>query len=435
MSLIVSLLIKNGRVIDPVAGLDLELADVLVLEGKIARVGCDLPAPAGARVIDASGKIVSPGLVDMHVHLREPGYEHKETIATGTRAAAMGGVTSVVCMPNTDPPADSPAVLAWISTRAREVGVVRVWPVGCLTKGRRGEELAEMASLAAAGAVAFSDDGSPVARGGLMRRGLEYAGSLGRVLVSHCEDPDLAAGGVMHEGYWSTVLGLRGLPAAAEEVMVAREIILARLTGQRVHLAHVSTGLSAAMVRRARGEGLPVTTEVTPHHLALTDAAVAGYDTSTKVNPPLRPQEDVGALRQALAGGVVQVIASDHAPHAAQEKEQDFDQAPFGISGLETMLPVVATVLVKPGLLTWPQVLAAMTINPARILDLPVGTLKPGVPADVTIIDPDLEMAVDRDKFVSLGHNSPFHGWKLSGWPVMTMVGGEIIMDERRLLF
>lgn len=429
-----SLLIKGGRVIDPAAGLDLEPADVLVQEGKIAGVGRNLHAPAGARVVDASGKIVSPGLVDMHVHLREPGYEHKETIATGTRAAAMGGVTSMVCMPNTEPPADNPAVLAWISTRAREAGVARVWPVACLTKGRRGEELAEMVSLAAAGAVAFSDDGSPVAKSSLMRRGLEYAGSLGRVVISHCEDPDLAAGGVMHEGYWSTVLGLRGLPAAAEEVMVAREIVLARLTGQRVHLAHISTGLSAAMVRRARQEGLPVTAEVTPHHLALTDAAVASYDTSTKVNPPLRPQEDVEALRQALAGGAIQVIASDHAPHAAQEKEQDFDQAPFGISGVETMLAVVATVLVRPGLLTWPQVLAAMTVNPARILGLPVGRLSPGAPADVAIIDPDLELVVDRDKFVSLGHNSPFHGWKLSGWPVMTIVGGEIVMAERQLL-
>ncbi|TDA67022.1 MAG: dihydroorotase [Clostridia bacterium] len=414
--------------------MDQEPADVLVLEGKIARVGCDLPAPAGARVVDASGRIVAPGLVDMHVHLREPGYEHKETIATGTRAAAMGGITSLVCMPNTDPPADNPGTLAWIAARARETGAARVWPAGCITKGRRGEELAEMASLAAAGAVAFSDDGFPVARAGVMRRALEYAGSLGRVVISHCEDPDLAGGGVMHEGYWSTVLGLVGMPAAAEEVMVAREIILARLTGQRVHLAHLSTGLSAAMVRRAREEGLPVTAEVTPHHLALSDAAVAGYDTSTKVNPPLRPQEDVEALRQALAGGVVQVIASDHAPHAAQEKEQDFDQVPFGISGVETMLPVVATVLVKSGLLAWSRALAAMTVKPARILGLPVGTLEPGALADITLIDPELEMVVDRDRFVSLGHNSPFHGWKLSGWPVMTIVGGEIVMDGRQLL-
>lgn len=428
------LLIKGGRVIDPGSGLDREPWDVLVAGGKIAALGRDLAPHRDTEIIEACGCIVCPGLIDMHVHLREPGFEYKETIASGTRAAARGGITAVACMPNTEPPADNPGTLAWIRERARQAGVVRVWPVACVTRSRKGEELAEMAILAEAGAVAFSDDGNPVARAAMMRHALEYASRLGKVVISHAEDTDLARDGVMHEGYRSLVLGLRGIPAAAEEVMVARDIILAGLTGSRVHLAHLSTQGSVEMLRQAREKGLPVTGEVTPHHFTLTEAAVAGYDTNTKVNPPLRTTADVAALKKALATGVIDVIASDHAPHAAQEKMQDFDQAPFGMVGLETLVPLVATELVAGGVLSWPQAVAALTVNPARILGLPYGGLTAGATADITIIDSELELTVDVSKFASAGKNSPFHGRKLKGWPVATIVGGRMVMCDRELV-
>lgn len=427
------LLIKKGRVIDPASGID-EVMDVLVSGGTIRAVDRELSVGAGMEVLDAAGKIVTAGLIDMHVHLREPGYEAKETIASGTRAAAMGGFTAVACMPNTQPVADNQAVITLIKERARVEGVVRVYPIGSITKGSSGEELAELADLAAAGAVAFSDDGRPVASAAMMRRALEYASMLKRPVISHCEDRQLAGDGVMHEGYYSTVLGLKGIPAAAEEVMVARDIILAELTGSPVHIAHVSTAGSVRLIREAKERGVPVTAEAAPHHFTLTDAAVEGYDTSTKVNPPLRSRDDVAALVQGLQDGTIDAIATDHAPHTIEEKDVEYDYAPFGMVGLETAVPLVATHLVAAGHLTWSQALAKMTCNPARILNLQGGTLTPGEAADITIIDPELERVVDPGSFVSRGKNSPFAGWRLNGWPVATIVGGKVVMREGRVL-
>lgn len=421
------LLIKGGAVLDPVAG-EITGKDVLVSGGRIAGTGRDLIPGNAVEVLDASGKLVVPGLIDMHVHLREPGYEAKETIQTGTRAAARGGFTSVACMPNTSPVADTAALIRYILDTAGEQGAAHVFPVGSITRGSKGKELAEMGDMRKAGAVAFSDDGMPVANAALMRRAMQYARMLDMPLISHCEDRELSSGGSMHEGYMSTVLGLKGIPATAEEVMVAREILLAGETGCRVHIAHVSTAGSVRLVREAKSRGIPVTAEVTPHHFTLTDEAVAGYNTSTKVNPPLRTAADVAAVKEGLADGTIDVIATDHAPHTLEEKDVEYDQAPFGLVGLETAVGLVWTGLVETGVLTPLQAVTKMTLNPARVLNIPRGTLEPGVVADITVIDPDLIWTVDANLFESRGRNTPFHGMTLKGRAYATVTGGRVRM-------
>lgn len=418
-------ILRGGEVVDPWQN-RVSRADVLLEDGRVVAVDARLPA-RGARVLDVTGQLLLPGLIDMHVHLREPGYEYKEDIASGTAAAVRGGFTAVACMPNTNPVADNLAVLELIKARAREVGLARVYPVAAITKGSRGEELVEMAELAAGGAVAFSDDGQPVRSAAVMRRALQYAGMLGRPIMAHCEDKDLAAGGVMHEGYVSTRLGLKGIPAAAEEVMVARDIILCELTGCPLHITHVSTAGSVRLIREAKQRGLPVTADATPHHFTLTHAAVEGYDTSTKVNPPLRSEADVAAVRQGLADGTIDAIATDHAPHARQEKEVEYDLAPFGIIGLETALALVWTELVLPGYLTVPQAVARMSAAPAGILVLPVCNWQPGCPADITVFDPAAGWVVEPDSLASKSRNTPFAGRRLQGRVTMTIVEGRVV--------
>ena len=423
-------IIKNGLVVDPLAG-NVAPKDILVVGGKIAEMGANLPL-GGTRVIDAAGCLVTPGLIDMHVHLREPGFEHKETIYTGSLAAARGGFTAVACMPNTNPVIDNAALIRSIIASAQEVGLVHVYPIGAISRGSRGEMLAEMGDMAAAGAVAFSDDGMPVADAGLMRRGMQYAGMLDKPIISHSEEKSLSAGGAMHEGSISTMLGLKGIPASAEEVMVARDIILAEETGCPTHIAHVSTAGSVRLLREAKARGVKVTAEATPHHFTLTHEAVTGYDTATKVNPPLRTADDRAAIRQGLADGTIDVIATDHAPHTEEEKDVEYEKAPFGLVGLETAVGLVWTELVHTGLLTPLQAVTCLTRNPARILGIPKGTLAPGADADITIIDPELEEVVDPAKFVSKSRNTPFAGRRLKGLPRLTMVGGRVIMERDR---
>jgi len=429
----VSLAIRGGRVIDAANNTDATL-DILVEDGRIAAVGPDAGKGAG-ETIDAGGLIVCPGFVDIHTHLREPGFEHKETIESGTQAAARGGFTTVCAMPNTEPPIDSAAGVEFIQRRAAENGLVRVLPIACVTRRREGRELAELAELAKAGAVAFSDDGSPVADAALMRRALEYAAMAGAPIIDHCEDPALA-GGVMHEGWVSTRLGLRGVPAAAEETMVARNIALAAETGSHVHLAHLSTAGSVDLIRQAKARGLPVTAEVTPHHLALTHEAVLtgsgespsglAYDTNAKVNPPLRTAADAAACVAGLLDGTIDCIATDHAPHAIQDKLCEFDVAAFGISGLETALGLALTVL------DIETAIERLTIAPVRTLALDarlpgLGTLTAGAPADVTLIDPAAEWTVDPSLFASKGKNTPLAGKTLRGRVTATVYGGKAV--------
>jgi dihydroorotase len=427
----VKLLIKGGMVLDPAAG-TAEKKDVLIVDGKIAAVDRGL-SRSGARVLDAAGKLVAPGFIDMHAHLREPGYTHKETIVSGSRAAVRGGFTAVACMPNTDPVADCGAVVAHIKSEAAKAGLVRVYPIGAITRGSLGLELAEMADLKEHGAVAVSDDGRPVGSAALMRSAMQYARMLGLTVISHCEDESLSAGGAMNEGFMSTVLGLKGIPAAAEEVMVARDLILAGQTGCRLHLAHVSTAGSVRLIREAKARGVSVTAEAAPHHFTLTEEAVAGYDTNTKVNPPLRTSEDVAAVREGLADGTIDVIATDHAPHALEEKDVEYDRAPFGIAGLETAAGLVWSELVNSGVLTPLQAVARLTLNPARVLGIPGGTLETGADADLTIIDPELTWTVDASLFESKGKNTPFNGRLLKGVPVATIVGGRIVMSGGKI--
>jgi len=425
-------LIKGGRVVDPANGID-GRKDILV-EGKIiSQVADQLEVSGEVVVIDAENMIVTPSLIDMHVHLREPGQEYKETILSGSRAAAAGGFTAVACMPNTNPVADNKAVVRFILDQAERVGLVKVYPIGSITKGCQGEELAEIGELKEAGVVALSDDGHPVVNSEIMRRALEYARMFNLTVIDHCEDPNLVAEGYMHEGYTATVLGLRGIPSAAEEVMVARDIVLAELTGSPVHIAHISTAGSVRMVREAKKRGVPVTAEATPHHFTLTDEAVIGYDTATKVSPPLRSAEDREAVLEGLKDGTIDVIATDHAPHAREEKEVEYAYAPNGMVGLETAVPLVVSRLINPGVLSWSQAVAKLTVNPAKVLNLSAGTLSVGAPADLTIIDPEKEAVVDPDKFYSMGKNTPFKGWKLKGWPVLTMVNGQIVMQEGKI--
>jgi dihydroorotase len=416
------IVLKNGRVIDPASDLDTQ-SDVLLKDGVIAAVepGANV---AGARVIDCSGLVVAPGFVDLHVHLREPGHEYKEDIASGGAAAAAGGFTTVCCMPNTQPPNDCRAVTDLIVRRAREVSPVRVHPVGAVSKGLKGESLAEIGEMKDAGIVAVSDDGRPIMSSELMRRALEYARTFGLTVVQHAEDLSLSAGGVMNEGVNATRAGLKGQPPAAESVMVARDLELVAWTGGKYHVAHISTAAAVRAVREAKRRGLPVTCEVTPHHLTLTDAACCGYDTSTKCAPPLRTDADIAALKEALADGTIDCIATDHAPHAAQEKDVEFDQAAFGMLGLETALPLCLK-LVDEKLITLAQLVRKLTVGAAQVFGLAGGTLARGAPADVTVFDPAASVIVDRAKLRSKSRNTPFHGWELRGKVLHTFVGGE----------
>jgi len=426
------IVLRGGRVIDPARNLD-QSADLLVQNGKIAGVEPGLAdAFKGAKIIDVAGMWVVPGLIDMHTHLREPGQEYKETIATGTAAAAWGGFTAVCAMPNTSPPNDNRAVTELVVRRAQEVGVVRVYPIGCITQGQKGESLAEMGDLKEAGCVAVSDDGKCVANSEVMRRALEYARGLGLLVIQHAEDVNLSANGPAHEGAASTRIGLRSQPAAAESCMVARDLELVALTGARYHVAHVSCAETVRLVREAKRRGLPVTCEVTPHHLTLTDEACAGYDTSTRVNPPLRSEADVVAVRQALADGTIDAIATDHAPHSSVEKEVEFEQAASGMIGLETALPLCLELLDTA--MTPMALFARMSTAPARILGLPGGTLALGSPADITVIDPQARWTCDSARFRSKSRNSPFVGRAMRGRAKLTLVNGNIAFAEERLV-
>ena len=419
------MLIRNGHIIDPANKRD-GIADLLIRDGIISRIEQDIPLTPDLEVIDAAGQLVIPGLVDMHTHLREPGYEYKETIRTGTMSAAAGGFTSVCCMPNTQPVNDSQAVTEFIRQRAFTSGVVNVFPVGAITKGSKGDEITEMGDLKKAGCVAVSDDGKPVVNNLVMRRALEYAKMFKLPVISHCEDLALADDGVINEGKISTELGLRGIPNASEDVMVARDIALAELTGGHIHIAHVSTGGAVELIRRAKGKGVNVTAETCPHYLVLTDEAVRGYNTNAKMKPPLRSARDVAAVRIGLQDGTIDAIATDHAPHSQEEKEREFDYAPFGIIGLETALPIVLR-LVEEGVLTLRDVVLKMSVNPARILGINKGSIAIGEAADITMIKPGAAWVVDAGNLKSKSRNTPFDGWKMRGLVSYTIVGGRVV--------
>lgn len=422
------LLIKNGRVIDPANKIDRQL-DVLVEKGRIVSVGEDIPA-SGCQVVEAKGKVVAPGFIDMHVHLREPGREDEETISSGTRAASAGGFCGVVAMANTNPVADKQEVVKFVLRKALEEGTVAVYPVGAVTKGLKGEELAEMGELKEAGVVAVSDDGEPVRNSSLMRCALEYTRQFGLVLISHCEDKDLAEAGVMDEGLNATILGLPGIPALAEEIMVARDIMLAGLTGGKLHLAHLSTTGSVQLLREAKKKGLKVTGEAAPHHFSLTSEAVKNYDPNTRVNPPLRSRTDIEAVIKGLEDGTIDAIASDHAPHSLEEKEVEYGVAPSGILGLETAVGLALNFLYHEKKIKLPEIIKKFTIGPAGILGLEEGTLSIGARANITILDLEREWVVDKDKFFSRSRNTPFHGLKLKGKAVMTIYQGKIVYDD-----
>ncbi len=424
------LLIRNGRVLDPAAGRD-EVADVLIKGGLVVRVGQNLTA-TGAIAFDARGLVVAPGFIDLHTHLREPGYEHSETIETGSRAAAAGGFTSVCAMPNTSPVNDDAAVTRYIVERAQRSAIVNVFPIGAITKDSAGEQLSAVGSMRAAGIVAISDDGRPVMNSRVMRRAMEFAHAFNLPVIDHCEDLDLSAGGDMHEGFPSVRLGVRGIPSVSEDVMVARDLLLAELTGARFHVAHLSSRRSLQMVADAKRRGLSVTCEVTPHHMALTDEAMPPYDSNYKMKPPLRSACDRDALIGGIASGVVDAIATDHAPHPGSEKMQEFEKCPFGIIGLETALPVALGTLVHSGRIRLARLVELFTAGPARVLGLERGTLRPGAPGDVTIFDPGLEWTYDVNRSVSKSRNSPFHGRRFRGAPVATVVHGAVVWQRDR---
>ena len=458
-----SLLLTGGRVVDPAQGLD-AIADVLVIGGKIAAVGREGSVPAGVSPeiprLDVPGLVVCPGLIDLHVHLREPGQSAKETIAAGTRAAARGGFTSVLCMPNTSPAIDNPATVALIHEKAARESCVNVYVAGAITKGIAGEELAPIGSLKQAGVIAITDDGHCVQNNELMRRALEYARMFNLPVLDHCQDYALVSDGVMHEGYWSTLLGLRGWPAAGEEMIVARDILLAETTGAHVHCQHLSSARSVELLRAAKKRGVPISGEACPHHFTLTDAAIAGsdrfwrgdgrdvfgfkgrdtlpswpnFDTNFKMNPPLRSTRDREAVLEGLADGTIEVICSDHAPHCDYEKEVEFDYAPFGITGLETELPLALMQLYHAGRLRLPELIAKFTEAPARLLGLKKGTLKVGFDADITVIDPELDWAFTRQESASKSRNTPFEGWPLKGKAVATVVAGKVVWSEETRL-
>ncbi len=421
------LLLKGARVIDPSRNLD-ALMDVLVEDGKIAGCKPGIKAPSGAKVLDLAGMIAAPGLIDMHTHLREPGYEYRETIASGSAAAVAGGFTSIACMPNTQPVNDNRSVTEFILRKAAEANLANIYPIGAISMNSEGRQMTEFWDLKEAGIVALSDDGNPVMDAALMRRVMEYAYSLDLPVIQHCEDKNLSAGGLMNEGYPSTLLGLPGIPAIAEEVMVARDILIAEYTGTRIHFAHVSTAGSVRLIRDAKKRGLKVTAETAPHYFTLTDESLGDYDTNYKVSPPLRGDADVSAIREGLADGTLDAIACDHAPHGRTDKEVEFEYAACGISGLETSLGL-SLGLVHEGVLSWPDLIARMSCNPARILNLPRGTLAKGAAADITVIHPELDWRVDAAAFRSLGKNSPFSGRKLKGRAVLSIVGGDIKYD------
>ncbi len=423
------ILIRNGKILR--SGKRVTGADLLIQSGIVTSIKRRIEPSTKykVKVIDAKGKIVCPGFIDLHVHLREPGFEYKETIQSGAAAAVAGGFTSICCMPNTRPVNDNKAVTHYILEKAREAGLARVRPIGAITMGLNGENLAMMGELASAGCVALSDDGYPVSNSLIMRRAMEYAKALNLTIVDHCEDCELSKGGVMHEGLKSTTLGLLGIPSAAEDVMVARDIALAEMTGCNLHLAHVSTSGAVRLVREAKARGVSVTAEACPHHFILTDEAVGDFDTYAKVNPPLRVESDVQAVREGLSDGTIEVIATDHAPHAFEEKEQDFDHAPFGITGLETAFGLTMS-LVDDGVLDFETAVCALTKNPAKVFGLEGGDLSEGGIADITVIDPNEEWTVDPSAFRSKGRNTPFAGRRLKGRVVTTIVDGRVVFSK-----
>jgi dihydroorotase len=422
-----TLLVRGGRVVDPSQGID-RIDDLLVRDGHVVSVGHAGTQPVGRvdETIDATGLVVTPGLVDMHVHLREPGREEDETIETGTRAALAGGFTSVACIPNTEPPIDSQAAVEFIHQKAARADTCNVFVVACASRGREGKELAEIGQLVEAGAVAFSDDGAPVYDAELMRRVFEYCRMFDKPFLAHEEVLELTAGGVMHEGLVSLVLGLKGMPAAGEEVMIGRDIALAEVTGGRLHVMHVSTAGGVALIRAAKARGIRVTAEACPHHFTLTDESLRGFDSNFKMSPPLRTAADVEAIIEGLVDGTIDCIATDHAPHALEKKMLELDRAPFGILGLETAVGLAVTRLVEPGRIGWPRLVAALSTLPAEILGINRGTLRPGAVADITLIDPARSWRVDARAFASKSSNSPFHGWTLQGRAVATVVAGRV---------
>lgn len=428
-----SLLLQGGRIIDPSQGID-AVGDVLIEGETIEHAGAalgELRRDGGLEVIGCAGRIVAPGFIDVHCHLREPGREDVETVATGARAAAAGGFTAVCAMPNTDPVTDNQAAVGFIVRQALRAKSARVYPIGAVSVGQKGEALAEFGEMVGAGAVAVSDDGKPVATAQLMRTALEYARTFGIPVADHCEEMSLARGGSMNEGLVSARLGLKGIPSEAEEIVAIRDILLARRTGGHVHLCHMSTRGSVELIRWGKERGIRVTAEVCPHHLSLTEDAVEGYDTNAKMNPPLRTADDVAALQDAVRDGTIDLVATDHAPHHYDEKEREFSDAPNGIVGLETALAVVATHLVVPGILSWPTLVDRMSTTPARVFGLAGGSLRRGNVADVTIFDPAAEWTVDPDTFLSKGRNSPYRGKRLTGKAICTIVGGQVVFRHR----
>jgi dihydroorotase len=423
-------LLKGGHLVDPASGRD-GVFDILIDGDRIAQVGRDLPVEPGVSVVEIpSGLIVVPGLIDMHVHLREPGQEHKETVATGTAAAVAGGFTAVACMPNTNPVNDNAGVTEYMLKKAAAANLARVYPIGAVSRGQKGEQLADIAELKAAGCVAITDDGKPVATALLMRRALEYSSMFNMPVIEHCEEQTLKGDGVAHEGYQASSLGLRGIPSEAESIMALRDISLSSLTGGAVHIAHMSARQTLDAVRFGKARGARVTCEVTPHHFVLTDemlAAPVAYDTNTKMNPPLREAADRDGMLQGLADGSIDVIATDHAPHAADEKQVEFDQAPFGITGLETAVSLCLDRLIHRGLVTLSRLIELLSVNPARILNVPGGSLAAGAPADITILAPDLAVTVVAVRMKSKSKNTPFDGWELRGAVAATIVGGRIV--------
>lgn len=426
-----AIIIKKGRIINPAQGIDMT-GDVLVEKGKISKVAKNIKAD-GAETISAEGKIVCPGFIDMHTHLREPGKEEAETVETALKAAVCGGFTTVSAMPNTQPVCEKEAHVRFLTRRAEECALGNVLPVGAITKSRAGKDITEMAELKEAGCYAVSDDGDSVPDAWLMRVAMEYASMVDLLVISHCEDKLLAGGGVMHEGYWSTALGLKPIPAESESVIVDRDIQVAIITGARLHIAHVSTAKSVEIIRNAKKRGVKVSAEVTPHHLTLSDESLKTYDTNLKVNPPLRTKEDVKALKEALKDGTIDAIATDHAPHPADEKEREFDYAPFGMIGLETALSLSAMALIDKKYLDWPGLIARLTCNPCKILKYDRGTLKEGANADITIFDPEQEWVYTVENIRSKSKNSPFIGWKLKAKVTDVLVGGKVVLKESKL--
>lgn len=423
--------IKNGRIIDPSQGID-AISDLWIQGERILGIGQNL-APNAERIIDATNQIVCPGLIDMHVHLREPGREEDETIATGTSSAIAGGVTSVACMPNTEPALDTQAAAEFVILQAKRAGNANVFPIGAITKGREGKELAEIGGLVNGGAVAFTDDGSPVVSAEIMRRAMEYCKGFDKAILSHSEDLDLTRGGVMNEGFESMRLGLRGLPAAAEEIMIYREIALAEITGARAHILHVSSKGGVELIRQGKKKGIRISGEACPHHFTLTDECLRTFDSNYKMSPPLRTQSDVEAILEGLRDNTLEVLATDHAPHAPEKKMRELDQAPNGIIGLETFLPVCIKALILPKVLTWSQMIEKMTINPAKVLGIDRGTLKQNAFADVIVIDPAKDWTIDPTKFKSKSRNCPFAGWKVKGRAELVMVAGNIKQEKSPL--